>query len=100
MEGTMKPCACAVVDICQGADDRGMVIAAALPGVAKENVHLMMTDEQFCISGEREDLKYDCCYPMPCEIDSEKSDAHFENGLLTINVPFKEVFRGKEIVIH
>jgi HSP20 family molecular chaperone IbpA len=100
MESIMKQCACANVDICQISDNSGLSISAALPGVAKENVHLHMTDEEMCIFGEREDLKYDCCYLIPCEIDLEKVDAHFENGLLTVKAPFREMSRGKEIIIH
>lgn len=100
MEAITKPCGCADVTMCPSGDNSGLVISAALPGVHKEDIRLNMTSEEFCIAGEREDMRYDCCYPMPCAVDEGKSDARFDNGLLTVTAPYKEPSRGKTIDIH
>ncbi len=96
----MKPCACADVDIRHNDDDTGIVITALLPGVDKKDIELSMGTHNICIAGEREDFKYDGCYQLIHDVDPDKSDAKFENGLLTVTVPFKEPLKGKRIEIH
>ena len=100
MEYITKPCCCADVTICPDSDNSGLVISASLPGVDKKNVKLNMKSDSFCLAGEREDLRYDCCYELPCDVNEKKSDARFDNGLLTVSVPYKKVSRGKAITIH
>ena len=99
-ENTTKPCACADVKICPDSKNSGIVISAELPGVKKKDVNLNFTSTDFCVSGEREDLKFDCCYQLPCDVDFKKSDAKFEDGLLTVKVPIAEELRGESIKIH
>ena len=100
MEYITKPCCCADVSICSNSDNSGFVISASLPGVNKKDVKLNMTSDSLCLAGEREDLRYDCCYELPCDVNEKKSDARFDNGLLTVTVPFKKASRGKAITIH
>ena len=100
LENIMKPCACADVKICSDLENNGMIISAELPGVKKEDIKLNFSSGSFCLSGERDDLRFDCCYEMPCEVDFKKSDAKFENGMLTIKVPVAESMRGESITIH
>ena len=99
-ENTMKPCACADIKICSDLESKGMIISAELPGVKKEDVKLNFSSNDFCLSGEREDLRFDCCYQMPCDVNFKKSDAKFENGMLTIRVPIAESVLGESIKIH
>lgn len=100
MEYITKPCACADISICPNSDNSGLIISAALPGVHKEDIRLNMTEDSLCLAGEREDLKYDCCYLLPCDVNAKKSDARFDSGLLTVTVPFKKASRGRSIAIH
>lgn len=100
MKYITKPCCCADVSICPNDDNSGLVISANLPGVAKKDIRLNMTPDGMCLTGEREDLKYDCCYLLPCAVNEKKSDARFDNGLLTVTVPYKRSSRGRSITIH
>ena len=100
LENVMKPCTCADVKICSDQEKNAMIVSAELPGVKKEDIRLNFKAGSFCLSGERDDLRFDCCYEMPCDVDYKKSDAKFENGLLTIRVPIAEEFRGETIEIH
>ena len=100
MKEISKPCACADVEIRHNQDDTGLIITASLPGVAKEDIELTVGLHNFCITGEREDLKYDGCYQLIHDVDVDKSEAKFENGMLTLLVPFKEPLRGRKVIIH
>ncbi len=100
MEYITKTCECAEMSICPNSDNTGLVISAALPGVHKEDIKLEMTSETLCLTGEREDVRYDSCYELPCEVDEKKSDARYDNGLLTVTVPYKKESRGRKITIH
>lgn len=95
-----KPRACAEVDVRHNANDNGLIITAAVPGIEKKDLELIMGKEHFCLSGERDDLRYDGCYQLFHEVEVEQSVAKFVNGLLTVEVPFKEPLRGKKIEIH
>ena len=99
-EHISKQCTCADIKICPKNDQSGIVISAELPGVKKKDIELDIASNSFCVAGERNDLKYDCCYHLPWDVDPEKSDAHFDNGLLTVSVPFKQPIRGERIKIH
>jgi|GEM_PF-5466063 len=100
MELLTKPTCCADVSICLNDDDSGLMISAALPGVDKKDITLNMRSDSFCLAGERDDYRYDCCYELPCDVDVKKSDAHYDNGLLKVAVPFKKDSIGKAISIH
>lgn len=100
METITKTCECPEVSICSNSDNTGLVISATLPGVHKEDIKLEMTSETLCLSGERDEVIYDSCYELPCAVNEKKSDARYDNGLLTVTVPYKEVSRGKKITIH
>ncbi len=100
LENTDKPCSCADVKIYPDVASKGIIISAELPGVKKEDIRLNFTKKDFCLSGEREDLTFDCCYQLPCTVNYQESDATFENGMLTIKVPVTEAFHGEPIPIH
>ena len=65
-------------------------IEIELTGVDKENINLKMHEDSFFIKGESEDTVYIGSYAICCEIDPEKAKAKFFQGLLKIDVPFKE----------
>jgi len=95
-----KPCACPDVVITHNVDDTGLIITASLPGVEKKDLELDVGVHNFCIAGEREDMRYEGCYQLVHDVLAEKSDAVFNNGLLTVKVPFKEPLRGTKVEIH
>ena len=90
-----------------------------IPGVKKEDVKIELEGNRLTISGERRlrrESKEDKdarnylsevyegsfmrSFTMPSEVDADKVDAHFEDGVLTISVPKKASSKAKEIEIH
>ena len=65
-------------------------IEVTLPGVERESITLKFHEDSFFIKGETEDTFYIGSYAVGCEVDPEKAEAVYKNGLLKIEVPFKE----------
>lgn len=86
-----------------------------LPGVQKDQIKIDLHDGVLTISGERkEERKEDdkkrhfteCYYgsfsrsfSFPIKVDSERVDAKFDSGVLTISVPKTESSRARQISI-
>ncbi|MFW3615225.1 Hsp20/alpha crystallin family protein [Billgrantia antri] len=92
--------------------DAEVVIRAELPGMAREDLDVSVTDSTVTIKGEshketkEENGEYYRCeishgsvertVALPCEVDAEKAEARFDNGLLELTLPkVKEVPRRK-----
>lgn len=65
-------------------------IEIELPGAEKESISLKMHEDSFFIKAETEDTVFVGSYTVCCEIDPEKAVAKYKNGLLKVDVPFKE----------
>lgn len=90
-------------------------VCADLPGLDKKDVHVELQDNVLTIEGERRSEKSDekgswsersygrffRSIPLPENVDAEKADAKFENGVLeiTIDAPQRQQPRGKRIDI-
>lgn len=86
--------------------EKGFEVQLALPGVKPEDIHIDFQEGKLTISGERkferkEDGRryhmvetqygsFSRSFFLPDKIDPDKISAHFENGLLLINVPKDE----------
>ncbi len=96
--------------------DNEIVVKADLPGVDKNNIKIKVDPESVSISGEikkekkeenetyyREERvygKFSRVIPLPAEVNPEKAEAKFENGVLEIIVPkVKESRKVKEITL-
>ncbi len=96
--------------------DNEIIVKADLPGVDKNNIKIKVDAESISISGEikkekkeenetyyREERvfgKFSRVVPLPAEVDPEKAEAKFENGVLEIKVPkVKESKKVKEITL-
>jgi HSP20 family molecular chaperone IbpA len=80
--------------------DENLIIEVELPGVKKKDVKLSMTDESFCVRGERADSMYHACYRFLHEVTLNEAKAKFDSGLLTITLPFKKLPKPREITIE
>jgi HSP20 family molecular chaperone IbpA len=80
--------------------DENLIIEVELPGVKKKDVKLNMTDEGFCVTGERADFIYQVCYRFLHEITLDEAKAKFDSGLLSIAVPFQKPARPREVTIE
>jgi HSP20 family protein len=97
-------------------DEKNLNIEAEIPGMEKKDVKVMLHNDVLTISGERkretkeEKENYfhlESCYGafnrsinLPVEVDSERVEAVFQNGLLKILLPKinpKDISRTVEI---
>lgn len=91
------------------------VFAADLPGLGKEDVDVTFEDNVLTIAGERrfeekEDEgeyrrverrygKFTRSFALPSQVDSEKVEASFKNGVLTITVPKLAAAQARKVKI-
>lgn len=90
-------------EVCSWADDEKEVykIEIQLPGVEKEEIKLKMHDDSFFIKGETEDTIYIGSYAICCPVVPEETKAVYNQGLLKIEVPFKEpVYHSVDVKIE
>jgi HSP20 family protein len=95
--------------------DDSVVVEITLPGVKPDDTHISVTGGILTIRGdtstekdvkkatyhmrERRDYSFNRSVVLPCEVDSDKADAEFENGVLTITLPKIEEVKSKTIEV-
>jgi HSP20 family protein len=85
--------------------DKSIVVKAELPGLTQENVKLTLTDDSLILRGEKREEheekdeknvryyaerrygSFQRVIPLNVEVDDDKVDAAFKNGVLTITLP-------------
>ena len=101
------------VDIQENGDS--YLFHAELPGMSKEDIHITLENSVLRLSGERKfekDAKkenyhrvertygtFTRTFTLPTQVDPEKVQAAFENGILTITVPTAEQAKPRQIAI-
>jgi HSP20 family protein len=101
------------MDVYQSED--AIVIQAVLPGVEPDDVDISITGETVTIKGEvkkEEEIKeenyllkerqygsYSRTLQMPIQVQGDKAEAMFENGLLTLTLPKAEAVKPKQIKV-
>ncbi|MCG6536792.1 MAG: Hsp20/alpha crystallin family protein [Syntrophales bacterium LBB04] len=92
-------------------DEKELTIKAELPGMDEKDIEVSLTDDTLTIAGEKKDEKeeksggyyyaersygsFRRVLPLPASIDSQKADASFKKGVLTITVPKTEAAKSK-----
>ncbi len=75
-----------------------------LPGVKKEDIKIETKGDQLTISGERsregKAFKYERTFGLPNNVNTEKIEAQYENGVLSIALPKAEAAQGRRIEIQ
>ena len=79
-------------EVCSYVDDEHtkLTLEISIPGVSKENIKLKMHDDSFSLSAPRDETEYVTTLSFCCPVNPEGAQASYENGLLTVVVPFKD----------
>ena len=98
-------------------NENGFVVKAALPGWKPEQVEVSIENGVLTLKGEAKDeqvaddeknryhrkeirhMSFQRMLSLPTEVNADKADAEFENGILTLSVPKAEVVKPKTIKI-
>lgn len=75
-------------------DQTKLIIEIALPGVKKENINFKINEDTFYLSAVRNDIEYVLSHSIYCPVKPDESKAKYDNGLLTVEVPFKDSMEG------
>ena len=95
--------------------DNDVVVKVALPGIKTEEVDITITGETLSIKGEskaREEVKredylyqehrygtFSRSVTLPGELDTDKAEATFEDGILILIIPKSEQVKPKQIKV-
>ncbi len=92
-------------------DDGSVIAEAELPGMSEKDINVTVNRDNLRISGEKkqeEETKeedyycmessygsFDRLVDLPAEVDEEKAEAEFNNGVLTVKMPKSQEARTK-----
>jgi HSP20 family molecular chaperone IbpA len=71
-------------------DSKKLIIEVSLPGVDKKDIDLRMLDDSFTLTAPRDELEYSLALSLCCPVKAVDAHADYRNGLLRIDVPYKE----------
>lgn len=95
-------------------EEQNYCISLDVPGIKKEDLEIEIKENQLHINGERKSNrggkdnvlkserrygKFSRVFNLPKNINSDKIQARFENGILDIILPKEEKTEGKKILI-
>lgn len=103
-----------VVDIYD--NDDALVIQAELPGLEKKDIVVDVKNNILTLSGERSSDhevneekyyrkertfgRFERTFTLPIDVDPEKIDANYKNGVLKVVIPKPEKQKPKQITVH
>jgi HSP20 family protein len=98
------------------ATDDEIVVTASLPGVKSEDVEITLTGQSLTLRGElkadeaiepdrylfreRRFGTFSRSFELPVRVQSEKADASFADGVLTLRIPKAEEVKPRQIRIN
>ncbi len=79
-------------EVCSYVDEEHLrlYLEITIPGVDKKDINLKMHEDSFNLNAPRKDIEYVTTLSFCCPVVPDKAEANYENGLLKIEVPFKD----------
>ncbi|MEJ2694489.1 MAG: Hsp20/alpha crystallin family protein [Candidatus Thiodiazotropha sp.] len=108
-EQAMRP----AVDIFE--DKTGITVQADMPGVTRERLEIQIDRDTLAIEGKAEipmpegleaiyadvrSTRYQRSFTLSHELDGEKADAAFKDGVLTLRIPKREQYQPRKIKVN
>lgn len=103
-----------VVDIYE--NEGTYVVTAEIPGVDKKDLEIGVKDRVLTLKGERSSDneaneghyyrrerchgKFERTFTLPADVDADRIDASFKDGVLKIEIPKPEQRKPKQITVH
>jgi len=82
-------------------------IDVRLPDVDQKNISLDLKKDSFCITAPKNGTEYSGCFLLDHEVEPEKVETKYEEGVLRILAPYKnywdrlrEGFMGRPITVR
>jgi len=95
--------------------DENLIVRAEVPGISPRDIQISLVGNTLNIRGEKKQEKeqkeenyyrmershgsFSRAVSIPCEVEEDKVDARYKDGVLTITMPKTEKARAKEIKI-
>lgn len=96
-------------------DDDAYTVKASVPGIDPNDIEITLTDNVLTIKGESKEEKdveeknyriherrfgtFSRSVSLPVPVESDKVDATYENGVLTLHLPKSEAVKPKKISV-
>jgi HSP20 family molecular chaperone IbpA len=71
-------------------DRRQLIVEFAIPGAPTESIDVKVLEDSLYLSAPARDIEYVSALALGWPVKPDKAEAAYENGLLRIEVPFKD----------
>ena len=71
-------------------ENNKLVVEFAIPGAPTDTIDVKMLEDSVHLTAPARDIEYVAALALAWPVEPEKAEAIYENGLLRIEVPFKD----------
>jgi len=84
---------------CSEDDNNVYRLTYEIPGVDKKNIHLKVIKDAIRLVAHKDDIDYVNEFSFQCDVDVDETLAEYDNGVLTIDLPYDcpDPFKGAKL---